>query len=221
MAYGEDMPHFRLNGSKMLAVDLAGETIKALNGSMVAYEGQMNFKRSSMGGGEGLLGAVKRKAMGESMKLMEVSGQGVCYFAENATEINLVQLSSDKLWVEASNLLALDGGLKTSTAFNGFAKGATAGQGLFTTTVEGSGTVALLSDGPAIILEVAPTTPLVVDPQAYVAHTGQLQQDVVTDVNWRTAVGQGSGETVQLRFQGQGLVYVQPAERAGVAGGDL
>ena len=56
--------------------------------------------------------------------------------------------------------------------------------------------------------------PLCVDPQAYVAHTGQLQQDFITDVNWRMAVGQGSGEAFQLRFQGQGLVYIQPAERA-------
>ena len=43
---------------------------------------------------------------------------------------------------------------------------------------------------------------------------GQLQQDFITDVNWRTAIGQGSGEAFQLRFQGQGLVYIQPAERA-------
>jgi uncharacterized protein (AIM24 family) len=40
-----------------------------------------------------------------------------------------------------------------------------------------------------------------------------LQQDFVTDVTWRTAIGQSSGESFQLRFQGQGTVYIQPAER--------
>ena len=35
---------FRLQGSKTLAVDLAGDAVKAKNGSMVAYDGRMTFK---------------------------------------------------------------------------------------------------------------------------------------------------------------------------------
>jgi hypothetical protein len=31
------MPTFRLSGSKLLAVDIHGETFRALTGSMVAY----------------------------------------------------------------------------------------------------------------------------------------------------------------------------------------
>ncbi len=207
--------HFRMNGSKMLAVDLAGETVRALNGSMVAYEGQMAFKRQGMTGGEGLRGALKRKIAGEGMTLMEITGQGTVYLASEATEVTLVQLTGDTLFVESESLLALDGGLKTGVQFIGL-RGMGTGQGLATTKVEGHGTVAVLSDGPAIALEVTPQTPLCVDPHAYVAHHGQLQQDVVTDVNWRTVIGQGSGESVQFRYQGHGLVYVQPAERGGI-----
>ena len=33
---------------------------------------------------------------------------------------------------------------------------------------------------------------------------------------WRTVIGHGSGESVQFRYQGHGLVYVQPAERGGI-----
>ncbi|WP_242893555.1 MULTISPECIES: AIM24 family protein [Actinomadura] len=209
------MAHFRMNGSKMLAVDLAGETVRALNGSMVAYEGQMAFKRQGMTGGEGLRGALKRKIAGEGMTLMEITGQGTVYLASEATEVTLVQLTGDTLFVESESLLALDGGLKTGVQFIGL-RGMGTGQGLATTKVEGHGTVAVLSDGPAIALEVTPQTPLCVDPHAYVAHHGQLQQDVVTDVNWRTVIGQGSGESVQFRYQGHGLVYVQPAERGGI-----
>ena len=95
-------------------------------------------------------------------------------------------------------------------------RGMGTGQGLATTKVEGHGTVAIVSDGPAIALEVTPETPLSVDPHAYVGHHGQLRQDVVTDVNWRTVIGHGSGESVQFRYQGHGLVYVQPAERGGI-----
>ncbi|WP_245667909.1 AIM24 family protein [Actinomadura macra] len=209
------MAQFRMNGSKMLAVDLAGETIRALNGSMVAYEGQMAFKRQGMTGGEGLRGALKRKIAGEGMTLMEITGQGTVYLASEATEVTLVQLAGDTLFVESDSLLALDGNLKTGVQFIGL-RGMGTGQGLATTKVDGHGTVAVLSDGPAIALEVTPQMPLCVDPHAYVAHHGQLQQDVVTDVNWRTVLGQGSGESVQFRYQGHGLVYVQPAERGGI-----
>ncbi|MCR3739284.1 putative conserved protein, AIM24 family [Actinomadura glauciflava] len=204
-----------MNGSKMLAVDLSGETIRALNGSMVAYEGQMAFKRQGMTGGEGLRGALKRRIAGEGMTLMEITGQGTVYLASEATEVTLVQLTGDTLFVESESLLALDGNLQTGVQFVGL-RGMGTGQGLATTKVEGHGTVAVLSQGPAIALEVTPQTPLCVDPHAYVCHHGRLQQDVVTDVNWRTVIGQGSGESVQFRYQGHGLVYVQPAERGGI-----
>jgi uncharacterized protein (AIM24 family) len=206
---------FRLHGSKMLAVDLAGETIRALNGSMVAYDGQMTFKRQGMTGGEGLRGALKRRIAGESMTLMEITGQGAVYLASEATEVTLVPLGGETLYVESESLLALDGRLQTGVQFVGL-RGMGTGQGLATTKVDGHGTVAILSEGPAIALEITPQMPLCVDPHAYVAHRGQLQQDVVTDVNWRTVLGQGSGESVQFRYQGHGMVYVQPAERSGI-----
>ena len=206
---------FRLHGSKMLAVDLAGETIRALNGSMVAYDGQMTFKRQGITGGEGLRGAIRRRVAGEGVTLMEVTGQGTVFLASEATDVTLVELAGDTLLVESDSLLALDGRLQTGVQFIGL-RGVGTGQGLATTKVEGHGTVAILSDGPAIALEVTPGTPLCVDPHAYVAHRGTLQQDVVTDVNWRTVLGQGSGESVQFRYQGHGLVYVQPAERGGI-----
>src|SRR6478735_9668119 len=103
---------FRLQGSKTLAVDLTGDAVKAKNGSMVAYDGRMAFKKMS-GGGEGIRGMVTRRLTGEQMTVMEVSGQGTCYFADRASEINLVSLQGEKMFVEASNLLATDAGLRT------------------------------------------------------------------------------------------------------------
>lgn len=208
------MATFRLKGSKLLAVDLQGDSFKALTGAMVAYEGRVEFKRQGMGAAGGLRGAIKRKVTGEGISLMDCTGQGTVYVALEANEVTLIDLRGDKLFVEASNLLALDPQLKTDQAFTGL-RGATTGQGLFTTTVEGTGAAAIVTDGPAIVLRVDPGTPLVVDPQAYVAHAGNLQQDFVTDVSWKTALGQSSGEAFQVRFQGQGTVWIQPAERVG------
>ncbi|MGW7517564.1 AIM24 family protein [Streptomyces sp. NPDC054796] len=212
------MAQFRLQGAKVLAVSLTGDTVKAKNGSMVAYDGQMAFKKMS-GGGEGMRGMVTRRLTGEQMTVMEVKGQGTCYFADRASDINLVHLNGEKLHVEASNLLCTDGGLRTGTSFAGL-RGASQGNGLFTTTVEGTGQAALMSDGPAVLLRVSPGMPLQVDPGAYIAHQGNLQQHFQTGVNFRTLMGEGSGESFQIRFEGDGLVYVQPSER-NTLGGDV
>lgn len=195
---------------------MAGDTVKAKNGVMVAYEGQMAFKKLS-GGGEGIRGMVTRRITGESMEMMEVKGQGTCFFADRASVINLVGLQGDKLFVEASNLLCADGSMKTGTSFTGL-RGASQGTGLFTTTVEGTGQVAIMSDGPAVVLRVAPGMPLTVDPGAYVAHTGNVQQQFQSGAGFRTLIGEGGGEAVQIRFEGDGLVYVQPSERNTVGG---
>ncbi|MFI9205559.1 AIM24 family protein [Streptomyces sp. NPDC053048] len=210
------MAQFRLQGSKVLAVDMTGDAVKAKNGSMVAYEGDMAFRKMT-GGGDGLRGMVTRRLTGESMEVMEVKGHGTCYFADRASEINLVTLHGETLYVEASNLLCTDASLRTGTTFTGL-RGASQGNGLFTTTVEGSGQAAILSAGTAIVLRVTPQTPLRVDPGAYVAHTGRLKQHFQSGVNFRTVIGEGGGEAFQIRFEGEGLVYVQPSERDTIGG---
>jgi len=210
------MATFRLHGTRVLAVELDGDSVKAKNGAMVAYDGEMTFKKMA-GGGEGLRGLVTRRITGEAMAVMEVKGRGTCYFADRATEINLVRLTGEKLFVEASNLLVTEPSLRTGTTFTGL-RGASQGNGLFTTTVEGAGQAAIMSDGPAIVLRVTAQSPLTVDPGAYIAHTGSLRQQLQSAVGWRTLIGEGSGESFQIRFEGEGLVYVQPSERTTIGG---
>jgi len=209
---------FRLHSAKVLAVSMSGDAVKAKNGSMVAYDGQMAFKKMS-GGGEGVRGMVTRRLTGEQMTVMEVKGHGTCYFADRASDINLVQLNGETLHVEASNLLCTDAGLRTGTSFTGL-RGASQGNGLFTTTVEGTGQAALMSAGQAVVLRVSQGMPLQVDPGAYIAHQGNLRQNFQSGVSFRTFMGEGSGEAFQIRFEGDGLVYVQPSERNTI-GGDV
>ncbi|MFF0113528.1 AIM24 family protein [Streptomyces prasinus] len=209
---------FRLQSSKVLAVEMTGDAVKAKNGSMVAYDGDMAFKKLT-GGGDGVRGMVTRRLTGEQMTVMEVRGRGICWFADRASDINLVGLRGDTLSVESSNLLATDGGLRTGTVFTGL-RGASQGNGLFTTTIEGHGQVAIMSDGPAVLLRVSPQYPLTVDPGAYVAHQGNLRRSLQSGVTFRTLLGEGGGEAFQMRFEGDGLVYVQPSERNTI-GGDV
>jgi uncharacterized protein (AIM24 family) len=198
---------------KVIEARLDGAGIKALSGSMVAYEGNINFKSAGFGGGSGIMAGLKQRATGEALSLMECTGHGSVYLAVNAQHVTVVDLNNEQLMVESRQLLALSGNLQTNVTFSGL-RGATTGQGLFTTVVRGMGQVALLSaGGPLIHLEVAPSYPLVVDPDAFVCAKGNLQQSFVTDVSWRTAIGQGSGENFSLRWDGNGLVSIQPAER--------
>lgn len=203
---------FRLDGHRILEVTLSGQSVRALTGSMIAYEGDVSFRNAGIGGGSGLRGALTRRMTGEGLDLMECSGHGVVRLAHDAEDVHLEELNGDTLQVESSALLALGPGLRTDVTFTGL-RGAASGQGLFTTTVTGQGQVALLSDGPLMRFAVTEATPLVVDPDAYVASRGQLRQDFVTQISWRDAVGEGSGEAFSLSFQGRGTVLVQPAER--------
>ncbi len=199
-------------GSRVLVVDLAGDTVRALAGAMVAYEGSVTFKRTGVRAAGGLRGALKRQVTGEDVELMDCAGTGTVYFVHQAAEVELVPLAGQPMRVESFSLLALDPGLRTDVAFAGLS-GVTAGQGLFTTTVTGDGTVVVLSDGPAVPLSIRPRYPLVVDPDTFIASVGQLRSSFVTDISWRSAVGEGSGEPFSIRFDGTGTVYIQSAER--------
>lgn len=207
------MASFRMNGKRVLEAQLQQSAVRAVTGSMVAYEGQVQFKNAGFGGGDGVMAGLKRKATGESLSLMECGGNGVVYFALDAQDITIVDLTGDTLQVESRQLLAMAGNLRTDIRFAGV-RGATSGQGLFTTTVTGQGQVAILSaGGPLIGLEVSGQNGLVVDPDAFVAARGQLNQSFITDVSWASVIGEGSGEPFSLRWDGQGVVYIQPAER--------
>jgi uncharacterized protein (AIM24 family) len=86
------------------------------------------------------------------------------------------------------------------------------GQGLFTTKVSGSGSVALLSHGGTFEIPVDGTGMVGVDPQAYVGHVGALQIDFKVSAGVRDVVGRGSGEATQLHCTGHGRIYIQASE---------
>ncbi|HMW01212.1 MAG TPA: AIM24 family protein [Acidobacteriota bacterium] len=204
------MPNYHLKNSRLLEVTLMNEKVMALAGAMVAYEGQMKFEKQILGG-EGFFGALRRTVSNEGLNVMTTTGSGKVYYAHEARELTVIPLQGGKLFIESKSLLVYDVSVRTSTAFAGL-RGMASGQGLFTTTVEGHGNVVVMSDGNLICLEVSPQMPLFVDPDAFIAYQGNIQQEFHFDVNWRTMIGQTSGESYQLKFSGQGLVYIQPSE---------
>jgi uncharacterized protein (AIM24 family) len=59
---------------------------------------------------------------------------------------------------------------------------------------------------------VKPGQPIFTDPNATVAWSGSLQPDIRTDMTLKTFLGRGSGESIQLQFEGEGWVVLQPYE---------
>ncbi|MCB1262287.1 MAG: AIM24 family protein, partial [Acidimicrobiales bacterium] len=83
--------------------------------------------------------------------------------------------------------------------------------GLYNTILQGTGYVAVLTHGEPVILDVA-SAPTFADANAVVCWTGGVTMNVKTDVTMRDFIGKGSGEAIQMGFQGQGWVMVQPSE---------
>lgn len=75
--------------------------------------------------------------------------------------------------------------------------------------------VAITTHGQPLTLRVRPGKPVVTDPNATVAWSGNLEPQLKTDIQLRTLVGRGSGEAFQLHFEGEGFVVVQPYEEQG------
>ena len=203
----ESQNAFSLQNSKLLKVELNQVTIQAKLGSMVAYQGGVSFEHAGSGG----LGRMLKKAVtGEGTQLMKISGTGEVFLAEQAQDVHLIYLENDSITVNGPNLLAFDSGIDWDIKRVQGASSMTGG-GLFNMSLHGTGWVAILSDGPPVLLNVA-AAPTFADAQAAITWSSGVTTGIKTDVNLKTLIGRGSGESVQMSFAGQGWVLVQPSE---------
>ena len=200
---------FALQNSRMLRVALDGE-VMARQGSMIAFQGQVDFEYQGSGG----IGRVLKKAVtGEGVPLMRCRGKGEVLFANYAAEVHLLRLEGDALSVSGHSVLAFEPTLswdirriEGASMFAG---------GLYNTILEGSGWVAVTSHGTPVVLQT--DTPTYVDAQAAIAWSANLQTSINRTMKAGALVGRGSGEAVQLAFTGSGFVVVQASEGQGVA----
>jgi uncharacterized protein (AIM24 family) len=207
---------FALQNSKLLKVSLRQVTIQAKAGSMVAYQGDVAFEHAGSGGMSRML---KKAVSGEGTKLMKMSGTGEVFLADTAQDIHLLYLENDAITVNGQNLLAFDSGIDWDIKRVEGASGMMGG-GLFNTALQGSGWVAIISDGPPVLLNTG-DAPTFADPQAAITWASSLQTGIKTDIKMKNFIGRGSGESVQMSFSGSGWVLVQPSEGRvmGVGGG--
>ena len=72
--------------------------------------------------------------------------------------------------------------------------------------------IAITTHHDPLTLSVSPSQPIITDPNATVAWSGSLAPELKTDISFKTFVGRGSGESIQMKFAGQGFVVIQPCE---------
>ncbi|MFI8530250.1 TerD family protein [Streptomyces aquilus] len=194
---------------KMVRVDLGigGQPVLARQGSMVLYQGKVDFSYK----GAGFAGRIVGNATGQEMQLMRCTGQGQVFLAENSTMLHPIELQGDGICVSAENVLAFDEGLQYEVRRiegHGIPGGA-----LFTMQFTGTGTIVVKTHGTPVVLPVTPTT--FADANAVVAWSSAAQVVVSSQVRMRRNAYPGdTGESVNLQFRAApgNFIVVQPYE---------
>jgi uncharacterized protein (AIM24 family) len=200
---------FELESPRILEVNLESQ-VWAKAGSMIAYNGRIKFEREGILE-HGLGKSFKKALTGEGTSLMKATGQGKLYLADEGKKVIILQLQNDVIFVNGNDLLAFEQSIQWDIKLMKRIAGMMAG-GLFNVRCEGTGMIAITSHYEPLTLMVTPGRPVITDPNATVAWSGNLQPEFQTDITLKTFFGRGSGESVQMKFEGDGFVVVQPFE---------
>ncbi|KYH25054.1 hypothetical protein HAPAU_28750 [Halalkalicoccus paucihalophilus] len=198
---------FQLGNSKLLDIDLDG-AVMARAGSMIAYSGEISFAGKASAEG-GITGFLKNAATGEGTPVMEASGDGHLYLADQGKRVQIIELDADEeLSVNGNDVLAfesrVDYEIRTIDSIAASSTG-----GLTNVFLSGPGTVAITTHGDPLVL----TPPVRTDPDATVAWSGATSPTGSVNRSLSDLVGQSSEETYQLEFTDpEGFVIVQPFE---------
>jgi uncharacterized protein (AIM24 family) len=200
---------FELENPYLLEINLKGRAWAKL-GAMIGYVGGVKFTREGMLE-HGVEKMLKKMVTGEGAHLMKMEGQGRVYLADNGKKVCLLNLQNDTVIVNGHDLLALEDKVQWDISMMRHVGGMLAG-GLFNMRLSGTGMVAMTTYYEPLTLQVTPDQPVFTDPNATVAWSGSLSPDIKTDISFKTLLGRGSGESIQLKFQGTGWVVLQPYE---------
>ncbi|MFD8826573.1 TerD family protein [Streptomyces sp. NPDC059605] len=194
---------------QLMRVDLSmgGTPVLARQGSMVMYQGKVDFSYK----GAGFAGRIVGNSTGQEMQLMRCTGRGQLFLAEDGSHLHAIELQGDGICVSAENVLAFDETLQYEVRRiegHGIPGGA-----LFTMQFQGTGTIIVKTRGVPVVLPVTPTT--FADCNAVVAWSSASQVIISSQVRLRRNAYPGhSGETVNLQFRGApgNFIVVQPYE---------
>src|SRR3954453_17675356 len=209
-------PGMRLQNSKMLKVAINGE-VMARTGSMIAYQGQMQFQALGSGGMSKWL---KQKLTGEGVPLMKVAGRGDLFLADRASDVHVIDIEpGDAITINGANVLAFESTVQYDIKMvQGL--GMFSSAGMFNCVFTGQGRIAITTKGTPVVLAV--DQPTYADPQAPICWSASLQTGYrrADQLGVGPLLGRHTGEAFTMSFAGQGFVVVQPSEEfaGGLAG---
>ena len=145
------------------------------------------------------------------MRITYADGQGKLYLADAGKKVSIINLQGETIFINGNDVLAFESTLDHKISMMKKVSAVVSG-GLFNIRISGTGMVALTTHYEPVTLLVEPGRPVVTDPNATVAWSGNLTPQLRTDASFRTLIGRGSGESFQMLFEGSGFVVIQPYE---------
>ena len=193
------------------------QSIQAESGAMVSMTVNVELQSQMKGG---LMGALKRAVVGESVFISTFTAHGgpgeVTLAPGPVGDIIVLSLANQAFFVQSGSYLASSPTIQIDTKLGG-AKSFFSGEGLFLIGASGSGTLVLSSFGAIRKKSLRPGEQYIVDTGHIVAFESSVQYQVQ-----KAAAGffrsMTSGEGLVARYTGPGDIYLQTRNLEAFAG---
>jgi uncharacterized protein (AIM24 family) len=182
---------FALHENGFLEINFA-RNVHVKRGTVSSYSGNLKFVAESV-----LLGTT-------AQTLVKAVGQGKIFVYEKGRKTFLLDLNDEFIYVEGSNLLALEDSLtyRVEPIYDG-----TYQRKIDTVKIFGKGSLAISTSIEPLTLRVTREYPLSISSNALVAWTGNLIPTVVDDQSLENVMIETEGVAgFKIRFEGDGVV---------------
>src|SRR5947209_16598581 len=181
---------FTLHENGFLEINF-GRSVHVKRGTVSSYSGNLKFVAES-----GLLGTT-------AQTLVKAVGQGKIFVYEKGRKAFLLDLSEEFIYVEGSNLLALEETLtyRVEPIYDSAYQ-----RKIDTVKIFGKGSLAISTSIEPLTMRVTKDMPLSISSTALVAWTGNLVPTVVDDKSLENVMIEGDAAGFKIRFEGDGVV---------------
>ena len=182
---------FTLHENGFLEINFA-RSVHVKRGTVSSYSGNLKFVAES-----GLLGTT-------AQTLVKAVGQGKIFVFEKGRKTFLLDLNDEFIYVEGSNLLALEDSLtyRVEPIYDGSYQ-----RKIDVVKIFGKGSLAISTSIEPLTLRVTREYPLSISSRALVAWTGNVIPTVVDDAAWEHVMIEAEGTGgFKIRFEGDGVV---------------
>jgi uncharacterized protein (AIM24 family) len=181
---------FALHENGFLEINF-GRSVHVKKGTVSSYSGNLKFTAES-----GLLGTT-------AQTLVKAVGQGKIFVYEKGRKTFLLDLNEEFIYVEGSNLLALEDTLtyRVEPIYDSSYQ-----RKIDTVKIFGKGSLAISTSIEPLTLRVTREYPLSISSNALVAWTGNLIPAVMDDQTLANVMIETEHHSFKIRFEGDGVV---------------